>query len=90
MAKAGAELWRVLKPNSLCILVLGDFPKGKNIINTAKEISLTFSKIGFTTHDIIADEIPIMKRTVIKWAGTEQLKSYPKKYDRILVMSANK
>jgi DNA modification methylase len=90
MKVVGSELWRVLKPKALCVLVLGDFPKTKMVVNTADEINKIFSKEGFVTKAIVADEIPIMKRTVVKWVGTESLKTYPKKYDRILVMQAEK
>lgn len=90
MEKVGLELYRVLKPRALCVFVLGDFPKQKVVVNTAEEISKVFTKIGFSTHGIVADEIPIMKRTVVKWIGTEGLKSYPKKFDRILIMRADK
>jgi hypothetical protein len=90
MRKVGVELRRVLKHNGLCVFVLGDFPKNRAILNTAEEISKLFSELGFSTLGIIADEIPITKRTVVKWIGGEALKSHPKKFDRILVMRIKK
>lgn len=90
MKKVGGELRRVLKPNALCVLVLGDFPKNNAVINTAQEIGTIFCELGFHILGTVADEIPIMKRTVVKWIGSEALKSHPKKYDRILVMRVNK
>jgi len=90
MKKVGIELRRVLKPDALCVFVLGDFPKNKITVNTAEEISRIFSDLGFSTLGTVADEIPITKRTVVKWVGGDALKSYPKKFDRILVLRIKK
>ena len=90
MKKVGKEVRRVLKPSSLCVFVLGDFPKGARVLNTAKDISELYSELDFVTHDIIEDEIPTSKRTVLKWAGNEALKAKRKKHDRILVMQLQK
>ena len=90
MRKVGLELRRVLKPDSLCVFVLGDFLKKRVMVKTAEKVNELFSEIGFSTCAIIPDEIPIAKRTVVKWIGSEALKSYPKKFDRILVMRINK
>ena len=90
MEKVGVELRRVLRPGALCVFVLGDFPKNKVVVNTAEEIGRLFSELGFLTLGTIADEIPITKRTVVKWVGGDALKSYPKKFDRILAMRINK
>jgi len=90
MKKVGREVHRVLKPGSLCVFVLGDFPKGNKVINTAKDISELYSELGFVTHGIIEDEIPTSKRSVLKWVGREALKFQRKKLDRILVTQARK
>lgn len=90
MKKVGLEIRRVLKPASLCVFVLGDFPKSNHVINTAENISELYSELGFKTHAIIEDEIPTSKRTFLKWAGNEALKSARKKLDRILVMQVQK
>jgi DNA modification methylase len=90
MKKAGLEIRRVLKPDSLCVFVLGDFPKYNYVINTAENISELYSELGFKTHGIIEDEIPTSKRTFLKWAGNEALKTARKKLDRILVMQVRK
>jgi DNA modification methylase len=90
MKKVGLEIRRVLKPGSLCVFVLGDFPKSNHVINTAENISQLYSELGFKTHGIIEDEIPTSKRTFLKWAGNEALKLARKKLDRILVMQVQK
>jgi len=90
MKKVGQEIYRILKPESYCILVLGDVPKSKTSINTAEKVSELFSELGFETYGIIEDEIPTAKRTVLKWSGEEALKSMKTKLDRIVVMKVNK
>jgi tRNA G10 N-methylase Trm11 len=90
MRKVGNELRRVLKCNSLCVFVLGDFPKKGATLNTAENVRKIFSELGFSSLGIIEDEIPITKRTAVKWIGGEALKSHPKKFDRILVMRIDK
>ncbi len=78
MIKVGIEMRRVLKKNKYCIFVLGDLHSGKNIINTAENISNIYHDIGFKTHKIIEDSMPINK------AIPSKIKR--KKSDRILIM----
>ena len=50
MEKIILEL-KILKPNGFCVFVVGDHFKGKQIINTSKELSVIFEKHGFTYHE---------------------------------------
>jgi DNA modification methylase len=61
MLKVGKELKRVIKNKGLCIFILGDLHQGNKVINTALEISKRYEKIGFKTHEIIEDKMPINK-----------------------------
>ena len=90
MEVVGMEMHRILKPNSLCVFVLGDVHKPKSTINTASEISKLYSRLGFKTCAIIDDEIPLARRTVNKWKGSEELGKTRRKLDRILIMKVQK
>ena len=61
MLKVGEELKRVLKRGGLCVFILGDLHIGKNVTNTALEISKIYEEIGFKIHEIIEDKMPINK-----------------------------
>lgn len=87
MNKIASELLRVLKSGSLCIFVLGDVHMPTYSLNTAKDIAGIYSKRGFIIHDIISDEIPANRTTIVKFNGKEGIKQKKAKMDRILVMS---
>ena len=90
MEFVGIEMHRILKPNSLCVFVLGDVHKPKGSINTASQISKLYSTLGFKTCAIIKDEIPLARRTTNKWKGSEKLRKTRRKLDRILIMKVQK
>jgi len=79
MIKVGKRLRNAIKPDGLCIFVLGDVHTTKKIINTAMDIAEVYKNIGFDVHDnIIEDKMP-------------DNKSHPSAYkrrklDRILFM----
>lgn len=78
MDKAGKEMLRVLKPGSLCVLILGDLHTGRSVVRTAERISERYQALGFETLGIVEDPMP-------------EKKAVPsihkrKKMDRILVM----
>ena len=82
MDRCIAEMKRVLKNNSKCILILGDLHKGKTVINTADEIRKVMEKHGFITHGITEDEIP--------FGISVQRRSPGQRLDRILIMTLKK
>ena len=90
MKSVGEEITRVLKNNSLCIFVLGDVHRPSRSINTAEEVSRVYKDLGFRIYGVIEDEIPVARRTALKWAGSDALKTKRKKFDRILVMQLKK
>jgi DNA modification methylase len=78
MVKVGEELKRVIKEESLIVLVLGDVHRTKYSINTAKEVSKVYQeKLGLKEITTVNDEIPLNK--IIS-------RSKRKKFDRILVL----
>lgn len=79
MVKVGIELKRVLKKNGLCIFILGDLHKGNKVINTAEEIMEVYNNIGFKTHEIIEDAMPINKCVPSSYKRL--------KMDRIMIMT---
>lgn len=89
MEKVGKEIIRVLKDNSLCVFILGDVHRPKQI-NTAEKVGEIYENLGFKILGIVEDEIPIARRTALKWEGSDALKSKLKKFDRILVMQLPK
>ena len=86
MKEVGNNLKEVLKPDGLIIFVLGDVKRGKNIINTAQDISELYENIGFETQYIVEDKIPKEKAIIGKFKGLKSIKDKPEKLDRILVM----
>ncbi len=82
MVEIGIEIKRVLKPGGYCIFVLGDLHLSKKIRNTAKEISEAYEKIGFITHGILDDKMPVNKAVPDKRKRD--------KLDRILIMTNGK
>jgi DNA modification methylase len=87
MKKVASEIRRVLKPNSLCIFILGDLHLPKYSINTAADIAEVYSKEGFIVHGIVEDEIPSNRATIVKFGGESAIEKKKKKHDRILVLS---
>lgn len=79
MVKVGIEIKRILKNGRYCIFILGDLHQGKKIINTALEVSREYNKIGYITHGIIEDSMPVNKAIPNKYKRN--------KLDRILVMT---
>jgi len=82
MKKVGLKLYKFLKPNRPCILVLGDVKKNNALTNTAEEIANIYEDIGFKKIAVVDDEMP-------------STKSFPSNYkrrklDRILIMLAEK
>jgi len=86
MKKIAPEILRVLKPKSLCVFVLGDVHTPTYSLNTAEDIANLYSKEGFIIHDIIPDEIPANKTTIVKFDGQEGITKKKPKMDRILIM----
>jgi hypothetical protein len=86
MESVGKELLRILKHHSLCVFVLGDLHKGEIMRNTAAEISELYEKIGFEMIGVVEDEIPLARRTAVKWHGRQNLEKRKSKFDRVLVM----
>ena len=82
MLEVGLEIKRVLKKGAYCIFVLGDLHSGKKIINTAKEISEAYKALGFITHGVIDDAMPVNKAIPNSHKRN--------KLDRILVMTNGK
>lgn len=52
------EMYRVLKDNSACFIVVGDVKLNHEVINTAKLLARIAERIGFSTEKIINDAIP--------------------------------
>lgn len=72
------ELYRVLKYNGYCILIVGDHFRGKTIINTSTELKNILIKKGFKFYGVIEDKIPPNK-SVQKTTTNE-------KSERILIL----
>ena len=79
MLEVGKEMKRVLKKGKYCIFILGDLHSGKKVVNTAHEISTAYKDLGFVTHGIIEDAMPVNKAIP---SGIKR-----SKLDRILVMT---
>ena len=84
MEKVIVEMGRVLKPDALTILVLGDWHKNGNVVNTAEEIQKIMSNYNFEFVTSIADEIPVNKSVQRTLNSNDNEKE--SRYDRILVM----
>lgn len=82
MEKVGLELHRILKPNSPCILILGDLHLSNKVINTAKEIEKIYTSFGFKTHGIVNDWMPENKSLPNNYKR--------KKLDKILILQTIK
>lgn len=73
------EMYRVLKKDSMCFIVIGDVKKKYSfnnkvlirVINTAKFIEPLAKKVGFTVIDIIEDRIPKGKKVFNSYLNTE-------------------
>ena len=87
MVKIGFELKRVLKDKGKIAFVLGDVHYGKKSKNTALDVSEIYEKNGlFKTIDIIDDEIPASKTTIVKYGGEQAISQKKVKLDRILIL----
>jgi DNA modification methylase len=78
MDKVISEVKRVLKPGGYCIFVVGDHFKGKEIINTAEELSKLFVTQGFKYYGAVEDPIPVNKSV--------QKTTSNVKYERIMIL----
>ena len=78
MKRVGHELNRVIKPNGLCIFILGDLHSGNTIINTAQEVKSIYEKIGFSSLGVVEDSMPKNKAIPSKIKRN--------KSDRILIL----
>jgi tRNA G10 N-methylase Trm11 len=82
MSKVGVELKRVLKPQSLCIFILGDSQIGKKVINTAQEVGNVYEGLGFSIIGMTEDWMP--KNKAIPSSFKRE------KLDRFLLLLNNK
>lgn len=81
MSQCLMEMYRVLKPESRCVLVLGDVERDGQIRRTAEilaDLARQVSKNGFCVETIYDDIIPDERRSRRKTSTT--------KFERILVM----
>lgn len=87
MKLVGEELRRVLKHDGLLIFILGDVHLSpKKSLNTAEDISEIYEDLGFKKIDIIDDEIPASKTTIVKYGGSNSIQKKKEKLDRVLIM----
>lgn len=87
MVKIGVELKRVLKDDGIIAFVLGDVHYGKKSKNTALDVSQIYLEQGlFKTIEIIDDEIPASKTTIVKYGGEGAISQKKEKLDRILIL----
>lgn len=83
MLKIGREVKRVLKPDSLCVWILGDMHESRKSYNTAKDVGKLYKEeLGFEILTTVVDEIPRSKAT--------HQKSKKSKLDRIIVLKNKK
>lgn len=83
----GKEMRRVLKNNGLLVFILGDVHlTPKKSLNTAQDISDRYEEIGFKKIDIINDQIPASKTTIVKYGGDKSIQKKKEKLDRVLIM----
>lgn len=78
MTKCLEEMYRVLKHEGFCVLVLGDVDRNGKTKNTAEILADIAKTIGFKINEIISDTIPDERRSRRKTKTT--------KIERILVM----
>ena len=87
MHLVGKELKRVLKKDGLLIFILGDVHLSPSkSLNTAEDIADLYEKIGLKKIDIINDQIPASKTTIVKYGGTNSIQKKKEKLDRVLIM----
>ncbi|MDC0406031.1 site-specific DNA-methyltransferase [Gammaproteobacteria bacterium] len=87
MHLVGREMKRVLKKDGLLVFILGDVHLSPNkSLNTAEDIADLYEKIGFKKVDIINDQIPASKTTIVKYGGTNSIQKKKEKLDRVLIM----
>lgn len=87
MYLVGREMKRVLKKDGLLVFILGDVHLSPSkSLNTAEDIADLYEKIGFKKVDIINDQIPASKTTIVKYGGTNSIQKKKEKLDRVLIM----
>ncbi len=61
------EMYRVLAPNSACVVVVGDVrnKKGTGIINLAEKLAPLAANVGFEVRSVIADPYPLGARSFV-------------------------
>jgi DNA modification methylase len=77
-----AEMFRVLKKDSKCFIVVGDVNINNKTINTAKFLIEPALKVGFNVDSIIVDTIPKYKKHFIYLKNNNGIKK-----DRVLCLS---
>ncbi|MFZ0830248.1 MAG: DNA methyltransferase [Thermoplasmata archaeon] len=67
MEDALREMFRVLAPDSVCVVVVGDVrnKNGTGIINLAEKLVPLAAKVGFGTRSVIADPYPLGARSFV-------------------------
>ncbi|MEM4374095.1 MAG: hypothetical protein QXI97_03750, partial [Nitrososphaerota archaeon] len=65
------EMYRVLKNDRACLLVLGDVMLGKRRVNMAELAAEQAGKVGFETAYVISDNIPKESKHLM-YLGREQ------------------
>lgn len=59
MEKVGERLHDCIKPDGLCVFVLGDMHSGKKTINTAEDVGKLYKDLGFkVSSKIVEDKMP--------------------------------
>jgi hypothetical protein len=61
------EMYRVLAPNSACVIVIGDVrsKSGPRVLNAADHVSQLAESVGFGTRCVIADPYPLGSRSFV-------------------------
>lgn len=86
MEKVIVEIKRVLKPNGLCVLILGDWYKPKKpVVDTSNEIWKIMEKHDFEYIDTVVDIIPPTKSVQRTTSNTDDYKKDERK-DRVLIV----
>lgn len=84
MKESMKEMYRLLKSNSFCFIVVGDVKLNGETINTAKFLSEPAREIGFEVDKIITDIIPIHRKQFTYLNKNDGIK-----IDRILCLKKN-
>ena len=84
MEKACKEMKRVLKPSKRCVLVLGDFHKKREPVNTAERIGEVFETLGMEVQGTVEDAIPANKS--VQRTPKPSSTSSVQRLDRIIII----